>query len=126
MKGLSGDKWIFVSEKIVSMERFWTGSKVYTTNGMVDSIIRAERCAYFGKGVRFELVKSMWRKHRSIFQDRVNYIHNNIVKPLRVGIIHYMERDLDMNDIAKYLPPPSMKGKDYNEADWAIRAKEFS
>ena len=30
-----------------------------------------------------------------------------------------------MNDLAKYLPPPSMKGESAIESNWSVRNKEF-
>ena len=52
----------------------------------------------------------MWRKHRSVFYDHVKYIHNDIAKPFRLGIIQYAEYIREMHDIAKYLPPPFEEG----------------
>ena len=65
----------------------------------------------------------MWRKHRSTSQDHVKYIHNEIVKPFGLGIIQYYERVRDMRDLANYPPPPSVNGKEYDEAYWAVRYK---
>ena len=48
------------------------------------------------------------------------------MKPVRVGILQYAECVCEMNELAKYLPPPSMKDQEYDEADWAIYDKEFS
>ena len=67
----------------------------------------------------------MWRKHQSVYQDHLKYIHNDIVKPFRVGIIRYAERVQEMHGLAKYLPPPPMKGKNFDEASWKLRNKEF-
>ena len=41
----------------------------------------------------------MWRNHRSVFQDHLKYIHNDIVKPCCVGIIRYAERFQEMYDL---------------------------
>ena len=30
-----------------------------------------------------------------------------------------------MHDLAKYLPPPLMKGQEYDDVDWAIHEKQF-
>ena len=65
----------------------------------------------------------MWRKHRSIFHDHVGYIHIYIVNPFKVVIIQYYERVCDIYDLAKYLPPFSMKGQEYDEADCSVRDK---
>ena len=62
-------------------------------------------------------------------KDHVKYTHNDIVKPFRVGIIHYTENIHEMHDLYElnnYQPPPSMKGQEYNEADWSIREKYLS
>ena len=65
----------------------------------------------------------MWRKHRKILQYHVNYIHNEIVNPFRVGILQYYERIGEMHDLAKNIPLPSMTGQDYDEANWVVRDK---
>ena len=31
-----------------------------------------------------------------------------------------------MHELSKYLTPPSMNGKEYDEADWAVHEKELS
>ena len=48
------------------------------------------------------------------------------MNPFRVRIIHYAEHVRDMFDLAKYLPPPSMKGNEYDQADWAVQEKQLS
>ena len=65
----------------------------------------------------------MWRKQRSVYQDHIKYICNNIVKPFRVGIIRYTQRIQEMNNLAKNLPPPSLKGDDYEAVNWKFRDK---
>ena len=68
----------------------------------------------------------MWMKHRSVFQDPVKYIQNDILKPFRVDIIRYDELDCLMHNLAKYVPPRSIKGDDYDKIDWKFCDKEFS
>ena len=36
--------------------------------------------------------KCMRRKHRSVYQDHMEYVRNDIVKPFRFKIIRYTER----------------------------------
>ena len=69
-----------------------------------------ERYAYFEKDSWFKLGKSMWRKHQSIFQDHVKYIHNDIVKPSRVGIFYDNDWDYEIQNLDKNLPQTLMKG----------------
>ena len=68
----------------------------------------------------------MWRKHWITFQYHVKYIHNDIVKPFRFSIPHYSECARKMHNLAKYLPPPSMTGGEYDRADRTARDKEFT
>ena len=48
------------------------------------------------------------------------------MKPFKVGIIKYNERVREIHNLEKYLPPPLMKGQEYNEADWEVRDKGLS
>ena len=68
----------------------------------------------------------MWRKHRIVYQDHMKYIRNDIVKPLKVKMLRYNERILEMNDLAKYLPPPLMKVKSAEAANWTVCNQEFT
>ena len=68
----------------------------------------------------------MRKKNLILFQDHVKYIHNDIVKHFRVRILRYAEHVQDMHNLAKYLPPPSMKDKSYKSANWDVRNKGLS
>ena len=69
---------------------------------------------------------STWNNHQSVFQDHLKYIRNDILKPFRVVILHYAERVEEMHDLAKQLPPPLMKGKSFESANWKVRNRELS
>ena len=56
----------------------------------------------------------------------MNYIHNDIVKPFKIKILRYAERMCEMNDLANYLPPPSMKGKSAEADSWTFCKREFT
>ena len=68
----------------------------------------------------------MWRKHRIVYQNVVKYVCNDIFKPFIVKIIRYAERVHDMHDLAKYLPPTSMKGESTMADNWNVRNEEFT
>ena len=68
----------------------------------------------------------MWIKHQRIYQDHLNYISNDIVNPFRVKIIHYDERFREIYDLARYIPPPSMKGISIEADNWTVRNQEFT
>ena len=56
----------------------------------------------------------------------MKYVCNNIVKPVKVKFLLYSGRMREMNDLAKYLPPHSMKGDSTMAANWSIRNKGFT
>ena len=56
----------------------------------------------------------------------MKYIRNDIVNTLKVKIICYSESVRDMHDLAKYLPPPSMKGKSNEASNFNIRNQDFT
>ena len=68
----------------------------------------------------------MWRKHRIVYQDHIKYILNDMVKNFKVKILRYTERMRDMYDLDKYLPPPLMKGKSSEAANWTVHNQEFT
>ena len=70
--------------------------------------------------------KSMWQKHRSVFQDHVKYIHNNIIKAFRIIILQYDESVLEMNDISKYFIPPYRKVYMLYQIYWRVKKCEFT
>ena len=68
----------------------------------------------------------MWRKHRSVYQDHTEYIRNDIANPLKVKILCYTKRVIEMHELAKYLPPPRMKGKSTEASTWTACNQEFT
>ena len=56
----------------------------------------------------------------------MKYVHNDILKPLKVKILRYAELVREMHDLAKYLPPPSMKGESAEAANWTVHNQEFT
>ena len=67
--------------------------------------------------------KAIWRKHRSVYQDHLKYIRNDIVKPFRVVILRYANRVQEMHDLKKHLHPPSKKGGGYEPDNWKVQDK---
>ena len=55
----------------------------------------------------------------------MKYVCNDILKPFKVKILRYSKRVCEINDLAKYLPPPSMKGKIAIAANWNVCNQEF-
>ena len=46
--------------------------------------------------------------------------------PFRVRILRYSERVRGVHDLAKYLPPLSIKGDRYEASNWKVRDQEFT
>ena len=61
--------------------------------------------------------KSMWRKHRSTFQDHLSYIHNDIAKSFMLDIIQHANRIYGMLYIDKFTPQPLNNGDEYDIED---------
>ena len=79
----------------------------------------------FERGLWFELVKFICRKHRSVYQYHMKYIHNDILKPSKVKTLRHVNRVREMCDLAKYLPPYLMKGESARVDNLTIRNQEF-
>ena len=54
----------------------------------------------------------------------MKYIHNSIIKPIMVSILHYTNRVSKMNNISKYLTQPLNKGDMFDESGWIVRNHE--
>ena len=120
---LAGYKWNLGKLKELYTEHFWNWAKEDRIGNDGDAYLVLGKCVDSEKDIWFELVKCMWSNHRSVLQYHLKYICNNIVKPFCVGILHYAERVQEMHDLAKYLPPPSMKGESFEEANWKVNKK---
>ena len=77
------------------MEAFWTWDKQGGLESDGDPIRGVDRCTDFDKGLWLEYGKHMWRKHQSLFQYHVKYIHKYIVKHFRVVILQYTKSPRD-------------------------------
>ena len=77
------------------------------------------KCLSFERALWFHLHKTMWTKSRNVFSDQERYLSQHITKPFKWTMVKYCERIREQYDSLKYLPPHSMKGEEYKEADWA-------
>ena len=65
-------------------------------------------------------------KTSAFLPGNMKYVRNDIVKPFKVKILRYVELMIEMHDLEKYLPPPSMKGEIAMAANWSVHNKEFT
>ena len=119
-KELAGDEWTFGKLTGLSTEDFWTWAKTYITGYDRHDYLARDKCVDFERELWFELGNCMWRKHQSIYQDHMNYVCNDTLKPFKIKILRYAERVSEMHDLAKYLPPPSMKGETSEADNWTL------
>ena len=80
-------------------------------------------CEEFKCMIWFKLGKKMWKKHRNVFYEHVEYLKNLIRKPFDMTIMDYVERIREMWYLKRYLPPPSLKNETYSEALWSMLDK---
>ena len=109
-KEFAGDEWTLGDMNRLAAEDFWTRAKTDTTGYDGHTYPDIDKCVDFEKELWFELGKCIRRKHQSVYQDHMEYVCNDIVKPLKVKKLRYIERVREMYDLAKYLPTPLMKG----------------
>ena len=105
----------------LSTEDFWTWAKTDTTGYDRHPYLDNDKCVNSERELWFELGKCMWRKHWSVYQNHMKYVHNDIVKPFKVKILCYVESVREMHDLEKYLHPPSMKGESAMAAKQSVR-----
>ena len=121
-----GDKWNLGDVKAISTEPLWTWAN---SDGLAYegyAYLGFDKCVNFEKDLWLELGKCMWRNHRSFFQDHLNSICKDIVKPFCVGILCYTDNVQDMYNLAKHLHPPSVKGDIFEADSCKVRYKEYS
>ena len=111
---------------MLSAEDFWTWANIYTTGYDGHPFLSRDKCVDFKREIWFELGKYMWRKNRSVYQDHMKYIRNDIVKPFKVKILRYANRVRDMNDLEKYPTPPSINGESAEASNWTVGNHEFT
>ena len=120
-KELAGDECTLGNMNGIAAEEFWTWEKTDTTGYDGRPYLDIDKFVDFERELWFELGKYVWRKHRSVYQDHMKYVCNDIVKPFKVKILRYSKRMRGMYDLVKYLPPPPMKGESAMTDNWSAR-----
>ena len=98
-KDLAGDKWTLGDLSGVSTEDFWNWKKMDTIGYEENLYLAIYKCVDSERELWFELVKCMWRKHQSVYQDHIKYVHNAIVKSFKDKILRYAKRMREMHDL---------------------------
>ena len=109
-KNLTGDEWTLGKLAGLSAENFCTWDNMDILGYGGHAYLTRDKGVNFERVLWFELGRFMWRKHWSVYQVNMKYIRNDIVKHFKVKIIRYAKCVCEMHNLAKYLPPPLMKG----------------
>ena len=125
-KDLPIDEWTLGKLTGLYAEDFCTCEKTDTLGYDGHYYPALDKFVNFERELWFDLGKCMWGKHRSVYQDHMKYVRNDILKPFKVKILRCSERVLEMHDLAKYLSPPLMKGESSEAAGWTVRNQEFT
>ena len=125
-KELLGDERTLSEMSGISTDNFWTWDKIDNTGYDVYDYLAQDKRVNFDRELWFELEKCMWRKHFSVQQDHMKCICNDVVKLCKIKILFYADRMCDMNDLAKHVPPPSMKGESAEADIWTVRNQEYT
>ena len=100
-KDLAGDSWYLGALKDLYRDNFWTWAKKDIIGFDRDAYLGWEKLVDFEKELWFELGEYMWRKNRSVYQDHLKYVRNDIVNPFHVIILRYAKRVMEMHDLTK-------------------------
>ncbi len=113
----------FISkDKVLTNEDIKGKSKKDDVKLMQASLISGDtNCEeFFECMIWFELGKKMWKKHRNVFYEHVEYLKNSIRKPFDMTIMDYIECVHEMWYLKCYLLPPSLKNETYSEELWSM------
>ena len=82
-----------------------------------------ESAEQFEKLLWFELGKLIWKDHRQVYHDHIEYLQQSINKPFKWPMVRYISRIREMFDYCLYLQPHSLKNQSSYEACWDERDK---
>jgi hypothetical protein len=110
-------KWIFEDEELSNEE---LTLPVEEQEARTKKLVKgSESAKEFEKLLWFELGKLIWKDHRQVYYEHIEYLQQNICKPFKRTMVQNISRVREMCDYCIYLlQPPSLKGQDFLEAKW--------
>ena len=81
VKDIAGGEWTLGDLTRISAEYFWTWLETDTIGYDGNYYLVWYKYINFERYFWFELGNCIWRKHRSVYQDHMEYFCNDIVKP---------------------------------------------
>ena len=67
----------------------------------------------------------IWKKHRSVFDDHLRYVQNDVTNTYKERIIKYTEFMHEMINLSQYLSPTCIKGEYYRNNECKSRYEKF-
>ena len=114
-------QWVFENEELSEYElTLPEEEQEVLTEKLTNGNESAEQ---FEKLLWFELGKLIWKDHRQVYYDHIEYNQQNIVKPFKWPMVQYISRIRKMFDYCLYLQPHLLKDQSFKEAEWDAQDK---
>ena len=84
---IAGDEWTLIKLTGIAVGYLWTWVKTDTMGYDGHDYLARDKCVDFERELWLYLGKCVWRNHWSVYQDHMNYVCNDIVKPFKVKIL---------------------------------------
>ena len=89
-------KWIFEDEELSNEE---LTLPVEEQEARTKKLVKgSESAKEFEKLLWFELGKLIWKDHRQVYHEHIEYLQQNIVKPFKWPMVRYIGRIREMFD----------------------------
>ena len=88
------------------MEYLWTFENTDGLDADGDDIYGEDRCTDIERDLWLHIGNYTWKKNRSVFDDHMKYVNNDINNIYRVKILHYYDTTHEIYELYQYLYPP--------------------
>ena len=109
-----GHSWTLGDAGTAFIEEFWNVSEAYGSDDDVYTVSGETVCKDFEHDIWFGLVKTMSKKHHSVFDDHIKYVTNKITKPFKVRTLKNTEFVNEIFELDYYISPIIKKGQQYH------------
>eukprot|EP00979_Chaetoceros_neogracilis_P003013 scaffold512_cov305-Chaetoceros_neogracile.AAC.3 len=85
-----------------------------------------QKCVDFEHLVMFKMHQSAWDSHQDVYEDHINYLMNDVVKPFTMDVKTMNQRFKELRKLTEYIPPPSKRDGSGLDANWERHGEEFT
>ncbi len=102
----------------------WSSQKTITTNedkkGWIERI--CDNHLNFECKVMYAVGRKIWSpNHRDVWKRQYEYLKFQTLKPYAWSTSQYVSRHEELNEVLRYMQPPSRHGEEALDADWKMR-----